>query len=88
MPDDIERLSLQRVETLYAAGPLSDLRPEATVRIEAMCLAHLKRRPCRLIDRQSALVSALEAILASLLGGSYLLWNLGQALVLYGIRLH
>jgi len=88
MPEDFERISVQQVETLLAAVPLSDLRPEAAARIEVMCLARLKRRHRRLIHQQSALMGALEAVLALLLGGSYLLWNLGQALVLYGVRLY
>ena len=82
-----DRLTGQHINGLLASAPLQDLDPAAAKRIETACLAQLRRRQRPPIPSRAFLVGALEAALAVLLGGSYLLWNLGRALVIYGVHL-
>lgn len=87
MLEDDDGLTERDIDQLFAAAPLQDLRPETAERIEAACLSQLRRRREPPIHWRMFLLGALEAILASLLGGSYLLWNLGRALAIYGVHL-
>lgn len=84
MLEDNDEPMARLVDPLIASAPLQDMRPATARRIETMCLARLQRRKKLLPSWEWSFHGALEAILASLLGGSYLLWNLGQAIVLYG----
>lgn len=86
MPEDFESFKAQQLETLLTSAAWQDMRPAAATRIEAVCLSRMRRRnpPA---EWQVTFWRVLEAALTSLLGGSYLLWNLGQALALYGIHL-
>lgn len=85
MLEDDDRLTERNIDQLLAAAPLQDVQPTTAKRIEAACLAQLRRRRKRPIHWRMFLLGALEAMLASLLGGSYLLWNLGRALAIYGV---
>ena len=80
--------SLERcIDQLLGEAPLQDLSPEAANRIETLGLASLRRgRPLK-IARYSRLIEAIAMIFFSLLGGGHLLWNLGQALAIYGLLL-
>ncbi len=72
------------VDRLLDELPTQDLRPAAATRIEAACLARLRRQ--RIVRLPQALPRVIEILIASLLGASYLLAMLGRALVLYGVR--
>lgn len=85
MLEDDDRLTERNIDQLLAAAPLQDVQPATAKRIEAACLAQLRRRQKQPIHWRMFLLGALEAMLASLLGGSYLLWNLGRALAIYGV---
>ena len=84
LPDD-DRANERFVDHLFAEAPLQDLRPEAAARIEAACLTQLRRRkysarwPVRLLG-------VFASVLASSLGGSYLLWTISRALVFYDLH--
>jgi hypothetical protein len=86
MTGDIEHLTEKQLDTLLTSVALEEIRPAATARIEAVCLARLQRRnpPA---DWQVIFWGVFEAAVTSLLCGSYLLWNLAQALSLYGASL-
>ena len=86
MTEDIERFAAEQIDALLTSVAVEEMRPEATARIEAACLAQLQRRKPP-TDWQLSLWGILEATLASLLAGSYLLWNLAQAVALYGASL-
>jgi hypothetical protein len=73
------------VDGLLTELPPEDLRPTAGTRIEAACLARLRRRRTT-FQVPVSLLGALEAILALLLGGTYLLSMLSWALALYGLH--
>ena len=86
MSDD-DRLTERELDQLFNEAPQQDLRPAAAQRIEAACLARLRSRRKPPIHWRTFLLEALEATLASLLGGSYLLWNIGRALAIYGVHI-
>jgi hypothetical protein len=83
LTDDIQSHD-RFVDRLFAEAPLQDLRPMAAARIEAACLARLRRRK-KSIHWTTSLLGICEAALAFLLGGSYLLQTLSWALSLCGI---
>ncbi len=87
MAEDDDRLTERHIDVLLASTQLQDLDPAAAKRIEAVCLAQFRRRRRPPLPSRAFLVGVLEATLAVLLGGSYLLWNLGRALVIYGVHL-
>lgn len=88
MLEDYDEPMARLVDPLIASAPLQDLRPATARRIEAACLARLQRRKKLLPSWECSFLGALEAVLASLLGGGHLLWSLGQALVIYGAHVH
>ncbi len=72
------------VDQLLDELPPQDLAPAAAMRIEVACLARLRRRRIA-FHLPESLPGVIEALIACLLGGSYLLATLGRALVLYGV---
>jgi hypothetical protein len=82
-----KEITERQIDNMCASIPFQDLRPEAAARVEAACLAQLRCNRKPPAEWQLSLLHTLEAIFASLLVGSYLLWSLGQALMIYGIHL-
>ena len=85
--DENSRTASQ-VDQWLAAIPMDELYPAASARIEAACLARLRRRRQSVPQWQSPLLESLGLALALLLGSGYLLETLARALAVYGIYLH
>ena len=85
---DENRMMESQADQWLDAMPVDELSPEATARIEAACLARLRRRRQPLLRWQSPLIEALGFALALLLGSGYLLETLMRALAVYGVRLY
>jgi len=88
MSVDEDRMTASQVEQWLAALPLDELRPAAAARIEAACLARMRRRYQWLPEWRSPLLDALGLALALLLGSGYLLETLARALAVYGVHLY
>lgn len=84
---DENRITASQADPWLAAMPVDELHPAAAARIEAACLARLRRRRQSLTRWQSPLLEELGLALALLLGSGYLLETLARALAVYGLHL-
>lgn len=85
---DENRIMESQADQWLDVMPVDELTPEAAGRIEAACLARLRRRRQPLLRWQGPLIEALGFALALLLGSGYLLEALARALAVYGVRLY
>jgi hypothetical protein len=85
---DENRMTESQADGWLAAMLPDELHPAAAARIEAACLARLRRRRHPLLQWQSPIPEAVGFALTLLLGIGYLLEALAQALAVYGVHLY